>query len=113
MPSDEPGDFPASGEVLLTARVPADMPVDRVGQLIELLRSQAGVSFAEVSGGGFPPVHGGWPIATRGAASDPAGGNAREALLATILTRQTLVPVLSCLLQAGCHDFVKKQHLPE
>lgn len=111
MPSDDPGDFPASGEVLLTARVPADMPVGRVAQLIELLRSQTGVSFAEVSGGGFPPVDAAWPLATGAfATSDTAGANAHEALLATILTRQTLVPVLSCLLQAGCHDFVKKQH---
>ena len=110
----DPGDFPASGEVLLAARVPADMPVDRVAQLIELLRSQTGVSFAEVSGGSFPPVHAAWLLATGVTTmSDTGGANARESLLTTILTRQTLVPVLSCLLQAGCHDFVKKQHLPE
>lgn len=105
------GDFLASGDVLLTARVPADMQVDRVAQLIELLRSQTGVSFAEVSGGSFPPVHAAWPFATGASASlDAIVANAHDALLATILTSQALVPVLSCLLQAGCHDFVKKQH---
>ncbi len=104
MPS-ELDDSAAETRLVLIARLPEAVAVSDSGALSRLLRCFDGVQIAEVSAGadlaGLEQ-----PLAqyfSRLAGPEP--------VLVVLLQRHALVAVLSGMLQLGCREFAKMQHL--
>lgn len=104
------GDAPDNKKFVLMARMPEGQSPAQAEALLRLLHCLDGVSVTEIL-----------PAACQGNGSDP--GLARDlsgyyadcgdtgSVLAVVFVRSALVSVLSTLLQAGCSDLVKKQHI--